>query len=191
LIAAIVLAAGKSERMGQPKALLRFRGRTFLENILLSIGGSSIRHTVVVVGRHRAEIQSAIPETPMVFNPNYEQGMTTSVQAGIRALPTGVSAAVIFLVDHPSIDEATIEKLIANVRQGCIVLPTHEGRRGHPVVFSATLFPEILALDADCGLNTVVRADPGRVLEVSVESPEVLRDIDTPEQFRALTGGGE
>src|SRR5262245_48818152 len=115
MIAAIVLAAGKSERMGSPKALLTLGGATFLERILHAIEQSSIEKTVVVVGRHRAEIQAAFPDLPLIFNPIWEQGMTTSLQAGIRALPHDVDAAMLFLVDHPFIDPATINTLISHL----------------------------------------------------------------------------
>src|SRR5437667_3270991 len=101
LIAAIVLAAGKSERMGSPKALLRFGGQTFLERILSTVEQSKIDTVRVVVGRHRDEIARAMPGLPFVFNPDYEQGMSTSIQAGIRALPPETEAAVLLLVDHP------------------------------------------------------------------------------------------
>jgi molybdenum cofactor cytidylyltransferase len=186
LIAAIVLTAGKSERMGgRPKALLEFKGRTFLEHILDAIEKSGIPSTVVVVGHHRKEITSAL-NLPTVFNPNYEQGMSTSVQAGIRALPAGVTGAGIFLVDQPLIDAGTIKVLSSELRPGHIVLPFHERRRGHPAFFASDIFEEILNLGPEQGLNTVVRRDPSRITEVVAENPGVLRDIDTPEEFENL-----
>src|ERR1700720_3324918 len=120
MIAAIVLAAGKSERMGRPKALLPFRGSTFLESILNAIARSSIQHTVVVVGHHRVEIEAQIASPRTVFNPDYEQGMITSFQAGIRALPSDASGAVLFLVDHPLVEPSTIDLLIAGFAPGRI-----------------------------------------------------------------------
>jgi len=187
LIAAIVLTAGKSERMmGRPKALLQFKDRTFLEHVLGAIEGAGIPHIAVVVGHHRKEIAAAFALPNLVFNPNYEQGMSTSVQAGIRALPSGLSGAGIFLVDHPLIDASTICSLAKRLEPGRIVLPSHEGRRGHPVFFSSELFGEILDLRADQGLNVVVRRDPARVIEVPVAHGGVLRDIDTPEEFEKL-----
>jgi len=172
--------------MGRPKALLRFKGRTFLEHVLGAIEAAGIAHTAVVVGHHRREIDAALALPNLVFNANYEQGMSTSVQAGIRALPAGVSAAGIFLVDHPLIDATTIRSLSGRLEPGRIALPFHEGRRGHPVFFSSELFGEILDLRADQGLNVVVRRDPARVIEVPVSNGGVLRDIDTPEEFEKL-----
>src|SRR3989304_268869 len=98
MFAAIILSAGKSERMGRPKALLRIHGRTFLENILAAISKASISATVVVAGHHRDEIGRQIKLRSIVFNPDYEKGMITSIQAGIRALPQAAEGAFLFLV---------------------------------------------------------------------------------------------
>jgi molybdenum cofactor cytidylyltransferase len=187
LIAAIVLAAGKSERMGRPKALLPLQGRTFLDNILSAISQSSVERTLVVVGHHRAEIEGHVtPGTSVIYNPDYEQGMSTSLQAGIRALPPEAHGAFLFLVDHPLVQFETIELLIKSLAPGQIVLPKFQGRRGHPVLFSSDIFQEILGLTASQGANIVVRKDPSRVVEVTVDSPGILVDIDTPEDFRKL-----
>src|SRR5437016_13623100 len=123
MISAIVLAAGKSERMGRPKALLAFRGRTFLENILDTISRSSIAHASIVVGHHRREIESAVRNASMVFNPDYEQGMVTSLQTGIRALPPDSIGAFLFLVDHPVVEAETIEAMISSAAPNRIVQP--------------------------------------------------------------------
>ena len=171
---------------GRPKALLQFKGRTFLEHILAAVETAGITNTTVVVGHHRREIESALHLPSVVFNPNYEQGMSTSVQAGIRALPEGTEGAGVFLVDHPLIDAPTIAMLASELKPGKIVLPAHEGRRGHPVFFASELFSEILQLTPEQGLNLVVRRDPERVVEVPVSNPGVLRDIDTPEEFENL-----
>jgi molybdenum cofactor cytidylyltransferase len=186
-IAALVLAAGKSERMGgSPKALLKIKGLTFLELVLQAIADAGISNAAVVVGRHRDQIAAAFPERPLVFNPDYKKGMSTSVQAGIRSLPSDVAGAGVFLVDQPLIDAATIQALASELLPSTIVLPVHEGRRGHPVLFSAEVFAEILALPPEQGLNVVVRRTPGRIIEVAVRNKGVLEDIDTPEQFEKL-----
>jgi molybdenum cofactor cytidylyltransferase len=186
VISAIVLAAGKSERMGRPKALLPFRGRTFLGNILDAISHTSIEDTFVVLGHHRAEIEQSLALPSVVFNPNYEQGMITSFQAGVRALSWDASGAFLFLVDHPVVEPATIEAMIMNLAPNRIVLPTFEGRRGHPVLFSSEVLEEILALPSTEGANIVVRKNPARIVEVPVSTPGILVDIDTPEQFEKL-----
>jgi molybdenum cofactor cytidylyltransferase len=187
MVGAIVLTAGKSERMGgHPKALLRFRGKTFLEHVQSAIGSSGIPTTVIVVGHHRDEIAAAFPSLSLVFNPNYEQGMSTSVQAGIRALPSGLEGAGVFLVDQPLIDPETIAALVSHVRPGRIVLPIFKDRPGHPVFFASDLFQEILTLRPDQGLNVVVKRDPSRIVPVTVTNGGILEDIDTPDQFSNL-----
>jgi molybdenum cofactor cytidylyltransferase len=183
MVSAIVLSAGKSERMGRPKALLPFRGRTFLENILEAISRSSIEHTLVVVGHHRSEIERSVKVPSLIFNPDYEQGMVTSLQAGIRALPEGTTGAFLFLVDHPLVETATIEAMIPSLGPNRIVQPTFEGRRGHPVLFGIEVLREILQLPSSQGADVVVRRDPSRILEVAVKTPGILVDVDTPEQF--------
>jgi CTP:molybdopterin cytidylyltransferase MocA len=189
MIGAIILSGGKSERMGSPKALLEYRGQTFLARILAAIATAGIDCRIVVAGHHHAQIVQTFPDVSVVFNPEYERGMSTSVQAGVRALPRHLDGAAIFLVDHPLIDAATIDALANRLLPGHIIAPVHEGRRGHPVVFAADLFGEILDLAPDQGLNTVVRRKRDRVVEVFVENAGILRDIDTPEQFSKLIGG--
>jgi molybdenum cofactor cytidylyltransferase len=185
-ISAIVLAAGKSERMGRPKALLPLRGRTFIQNILDAISRSPVEDTVVVVGHHQLEIEPYVETARTVFNPDYEKGMITSLQTGIRALPPGTGGALLFLVDHPLVDSDSIQLLIANAAPNRIVVPTFEERRGHPVLFGATILQEVLALPASEGANIVVRRDPSRIVQVPVNSPGILVDVDTPEDFRTL-----
>ncbi len=191
MIAAIVLAAGKSERMGRPKALLRYHGRTFLEQILDVIRESSIEETVVVLGHDRDAIRPSVTLGVSVYNEDYEKGMTTSFQAGIRALGPEAEGAMIFLVDHPVVDPQTIETLISKFAPRGIVLPVHEGRRGHPVLFSREVLNEIQALAPTTGANEVVRRKPGRITEVEVSQPGVLVDVDTPEHFEQLSAEDE
>jgi len=188
MVAAIILSAGKSERMGSPKALLQYRGQSFLATILAAVASARMTPVIVVAGHHYGAISRAFPNNQIVFNPSYEYGMSTSVQAGIRALPAGLEGTAVFLVDHPMIDRQTIEALVDRLAPGRIVVPVHNGRRGHPVIFAAELFDEILDLSSEQGLNSVVRRLPERVVEVFVENAGVLRDIDTPEQFERLLG---
>jgi molybdenum cofactor cytidylyltransferase len=178
--------------MGRPKALLPFRGTTFLEHIVGAISQSAVQHIVVVVGHHRKEIEErlALP-AQVVFNPDYELGMITSLQAGIRALPAGTAGALLFLVDHPMVDPKTIEELIAHFEPDRIVLPVFAGRRGHPVLFASGILEEMLALTASQGANIVVRKDPNRIIQVQVDSPGILVDVDTPDDFQRLTSEDE
>jgi molybdenum cofactor cytidylyltransferase len=188
MVGAIILSAGKSKRMGSPKALLQYRGQSFLATILAAVASARMAPAIVVAGHHYDAISRAFPNNQIVFNPSYEYGMSTSVQAGIRALPAGLDGTAVFLVDHPMIDRQTIDALVDRLAPGRIVVPVHNGRRGHPVIFAAEIFDEILDLSSEQGLNSVVKRLPERVVEVFVENAGVLRDIDTPEQFARLLG---
>ncbi len=180
--AAIVLAAGKSERMGQPKALLPWDGRTFIEVLLETIAASAIGDAVVVLGHHRDAILDRVRLPRWVDNPDYERGMTTSFQAGIRALGE-VSGAVLFLVDHPAPGLETIGRILEPASRGRIVVPRFGGRRGHPVFFGGGPLREVLDLGPGEGANQVVRRQPARVIEVDVDDPAVVADLDTPEEL--------
>ena len=113
--------------------------------------------------------------------------MTTSFQAGIRVLPDDATAAMLFLVDHPIVTLDTIEKLVAQASEESIVLPVRNGCRGHPAIFGRVVLDEVLELPPDRGANLVVGARPERILEVAVDDPGVLVDVDTPEEFRKLS----
>ena len=178
--------------MGKPKALLRLRGRTFIENILDAIGSAGITETIVVLGHYRDQIERAVPPSARtVFNPRYEQGMITSLQTGIRALSPQTIGALLFLVDHPIVDIETIELLLQHAAPNRIVVPAFQGRRGHPVMFSWSVLQEILALSPFQGANIVVHKDPERIVQVPVKSPGILVDVDTPEDFQNLLNAYE
>jgi molybdenum cofactor cytidylyltransferase len=173
--------------MGQPKALLEYKGQTFLERILFNIARSSIRSPIVVLGHDREAILERVKISDWIYNTHYEEGMTTSFQAGIRALPDDATAAMLFLVDYPLVTLDTIEKLGAKASADSIVLPVRNGCRGHPVIFGRVVLDEVLQLPSDRGANLVVGAQSERILEVVVDDPGVLVDVDTPEEFRKLS----
>ncbi len=193
-IAALILAAGKSERMGRPKPLLPLAGSTFLGHLLgLVRGAAEVGPVRVVLGAFVAEVTAAIPlaAEELVINRDYEQGMLSSLQAGLRAvLPLAPAAVMLFPVDHPNLDPATIAAVAGAFcrGEGEIILPRHGERRGHPVLFAASLFEALLAAPPEVGARHVVRAFPEKVLELEVPDPGVLQDIDTPADYRALTG---
>jgi molybdenum cofactor cytidylyltransferase len=139
-----------------------------------------------VLGHHREQIEKQLRLTSVVHNPDYELGMITSIQTGIRQLSPASEAAVLFLVDHPIVSPEVVDALIAESDPRRIVLPVYEGRRGHPVLFGAEVLAEILALPYSRGANDVVHSKPDRVVEVPVHEPGVLVDIDTPDQFDNL-----
>jgi CTP:molybdopterin cytidylyltransferase MocA len=190
-IAAIVLAGGRSERMKYPKPLLIFGKQTAIDRVIGNCKAGGCDAVIVVLGhdadrvRANASLQGAV----VVENEAHALGQTSSLQAGLRALPAGCGAVLLLPVDCTMVDPSTIEALIAAHRErgAKIVLPVHDHRRGHPALFDATLVAEFLALDPGAPAHTVVRGDPSRVLEIETEDGEVVRDLDTgADYYRAL-----
>ena len=191
MVAGLILAAGESSRMGRDKALLVFRGRTFLETIIALLREAGIDRIAVVLGHHAQEIRQAtnLAEVEVVINSEYRRGQTSSLQAGLRALnQPNLEALVLCLVDHPAATSATVRKLVESFRMSGapVVITTHQGQRGHPVLISRTLFEELLSLGPEQGANLVVRNYRDRTSFVEVDDPGVLLDVDAPETYRQV-----
>jgi molybdenum cofactor cytidylyltransferase len=190
-IAAIVLAAGMSSRMGSPKPLLPIRGQAMLERILQTLDASRAVSPILVVTGHAAEqLQPIITQhrADAVHNPQYADGeMLSSIKTGVQSLPADVEAAMIVLCDQPLVRADTIQSL-ANEwrrRRPRILLPTYHGKRGHPVLLSATGFSEIISLPPQATLKTYTSAYASEAVELPVEDDAVVRDIDTPADYAA------
>jgi CTP:molybdopterin cytidylyltransferase MocA len=191
MIAAIIPAGGASERMGKPKALLPYRGRTFLDTILDACRALGLQQRIVVLGYDADNILSGIDlsEATVLTNPAPESGPIGSIRVGIQAiLNHPVEGALVWHVDRPHVAIATIEALLDRFRQEGepIVVPSYQARRGHPVIFGRAVFEELLAVPDDQGARAVVRSDPSRVAVVPVDDPAVTEDIDTPEAYQEL-----
>jgi molybdenum cofactor cytidylyltransferase len=193
--AAIVLAAGMSQRMGRPKLLLPLGGKPLLARTLDTLFAAQQISPILVVTGHNAEELTPVLQgynLASINNPHYAAGgMLSSVQAGARALPEDCEAFFLILGDQPLVQPQTLLALLeARQKTGAlIVIPTYEGRRGHPVLFAASCAPEILALPADATLKTLIIRRADDVLEVPVPDPAILSDVDTPEDYeRALKG---
>lgn len=188
MITAVVLAAGKSERMGRPKMLLPFGRRTLIETVLAGVRKSRVDDAVVVLGAHREAVESIVARAGFraVFNENFEAGMLSSVLRGLREIPAAAQAFLIVLGDQPFPPSTVIDRLIAaRERTGKgIVLPVHGGRRGHPVLIDMRYRDEVTSLDPSVGLRQLLRGHPDDVLEVPVRTPAVLADIDHPGDYR-------
>lgn len=189
MLAAIILSAGASSRMGRPKALLPYREGTFLEHLIQVTRHPRIGVTRVVLGAGAAEIRAIAKLDPdvVVLNPLWEQGQLSSICAGIRSLE-GVETDGIVLcpVDHPLVSAALVRSLIERsyANDKSIVLPTFNGRRGHPAIFSSALYGELLAAPADKGARAVVWAHAADVLEVPTDEEGVVLNINDPDMLR-------
>ena len=193
MISGILLAAGESRRMGSPKALLPYQGQTFLERICTAFFDAGVEELVVVLGAWEDKLRPALPRHPSlrtVVNPHYTQGQLSSLVCGLGALSPDSEAAVVNLVDHPLIRTETIAALVASFRTDPlpIIIAAHQGKRGHPVLFSRQVYAELLAAPLDKGAKTVVRKDPARVRHVPLDDPGIVADIDTPQDYRRWTG---
>lgn len=187
-VAAVVLAAGLSSRMGQSKALLPWDRRTVIEVIVARLMAARLPEIVVVTGYRSSEVTGVLANLPAqtVVNPDYAQGeMLSSLQAGLRALPDSVAACLVVMGDQPALDGRVIGRVLEAYaeRRGEIIVPVYRGERGHPVLISRRFWPELLALETGAPRD-VLRRYPDQVATVEAETDSILRDIDTPEQYR-------
>jgi molybdenum cofactor cytidylyltransferase len=194
MIAGLILAAGESRRMRRDKALLTYRGHSFLETLILSLRGAGVRDIAVVLGHHAEEIQRAVDLSGVrvVLNPDYQRGQTSSLQAGLAAAQElSADAVILCLVDHPAVSAEIIGRLISSFEKARppAVIPTHRGQRGHPMVISRALFAEILALPPDGAANTTIRKYREETQFVEVEDRGILLDVDDPEAYERLGEG--
>ena len=190
-ISGILLAAGLSSRMGEPKQLLPFGESTIVETVVDSMLGAKFDEVIVVVGHRASEIREQLGTRPVstVFNPNYREGMLTSAQTGIRGLQES-DAFALMLVDQPFITSALIDRVVdayVQTDKG-IALPSYNYKRGHPVVFHQRYAGEILTLGTDSGgVRTLFKKYSDDIHYVTVDTDRVLRDIDYREDYeRAL-----
>jgi CTP:molybdopterin cytidylyltransferase MocA len=213
-LAAVILAAGESRRMSTAKALLPYRGRTFLEHLRDVSQHRRVRVTRIVLGAQAEEIQKKLSLDPatVVLNPEWQKGQLSSIQAAVRSLPPAYGAVpglparrrrasagkppewvdgmLLLLVDHPLITAALVALLVEKFYESrrLIVVPAYRGRRGHPVIFSSRLFPELLAASPDVGARAVVWAHAADLVEVPTEEEGVVLNLNDPETLRRALG---
>ena len=195
-IPGIVLAGGKSSRMGRPKALLPVApsGDTFFDRVTYTLLEAGIDDVVVVVGADAAVIRAGVrphPGVRIIDNPDYERGQLTSLLAGLRAVASkNPAAALVTLIDVPLVTPATVRTLIEAQRERSapIVRPVSRGRHGHPVIFGCTLFGELQGADPAQGAKQVVRAHAADMIEVPVDDEGAFTDIDTREEYERTIG---
>ena len=194
MLAVAILAAGESRRMGTPKALLKFFSETFLEHLVRETRHPRIGVSRVVLGAKAEEIRAQLKpldEYTMVINTDWQRGQLSSIHTAIRSLPAGSTEGLMLCpVDHPMISRAIVGELIAafDGTQKSIVLPTYKGRRGHPVIFRAVLYEELLEASPEVGARQVVWAHADDVLEVPTIEKGVSVNIDDPITYRNVFG---
>jgi molybdenum cofactor cytidylyltransferase len=191
-LAALVLAAGRSTRMGGPNKLLaEIGGRPLVRIAAEQALASQARPVIVVTGHQRERVEAALAglDVTFVHNPDYAEGMSTSVKVGIAAVPPDADGAIVCLGDMPQVDAKLIDRLLAAFdpeKGALVVVPTIDGKRGNPVVWSRRFFPELAALGGDVGARHLIASYPEAVAEVPVPGRAALVDVDTPDALNEL-----
>jgi molybdenum cofactor cytidylyltransferase len=191
-IAAIVLAAGRSTRMGGPNKLLaEIGGRPLVRIAAEEALASQARPVIVVTGHQRQRVEAALNglEVGLAHNPDFAEGLSTSLKAGIASVPSDVDGAIVCLGDMPQVDAGLIDRLLAAFdpeKGALVVVPTIQGKRGNPVVWSRRFFPELAALDGDTGARHLIASYPEAVTEVPLTGTAALVDVDTPDALKAV-----
>jgi molybdenum cofactor cytidylyltransferase len=171
--------------MGFPKALLLYRDETFVDT-LIGLYAARCSPVIVVLGAAAERIREGVGRpADFVVNAEWEQGMTTSLQCGLRAVPEGCEGVLLTLVDHPAVAPATLDLLLTQPRP-LLRVPRYQGKRGHPVWFSRAMFGEFLALPAGAAARDVVHSHFPEAEFLDLDDPGIVADIDDPEAYRAL-----
>jgi len=184
MLAAVILSGGASRRMGSPKALVTYQGTPFLEHLLSVTRHPAIGVRRVVLGPDAEDISAKIKLAPeeIVINKNWKKGQLSSVHAAMRTLPSGTSGLLLCLVDHPLVSARLVGHLLDAFLQtkAAVVVPTFEGRRGHPVIFSAAVYDELLQAPLDTGARAVVWAHKNEVQEVTTAEEGCVLNLNDP-----------
>jgi molybdenum cofactor cytidylyltransferase len=185
---AIILAAGESSRMKTPKMVLPFGSSTIVETVIANVTASEVDKLVVVLGSWKEEILQVIDKHSVssCYNENYKQGMISSVQCGLRSIPGPFSGVLICPGDQPMVDKGIINMIIAAFKSSGkgIVIPSYRKKRGHPVMVDSKYYDEILRLGTTDTLRKLMDSYPDDIEDVETCSPSVLKDIDTPEDYK-------
>jgi molybdenum cofactor cytidylyltransferase len=184
---AILLAAGRSSRMGAFKPLLPFGNKTVIECCIDYLREGGVGEIVVVVGHRADDVRRRVSGVTFAVNPDPDSEMGASIAAGVRELPESAQATLIALVDHPAVPATVVKELLDSWQSGArIVIPSWQGRGGHPVLVDLSFKPELLNLPASGGLRVLFEAHSNKVQRVPVGSPFIARDMDTWDDYTAL-----
>jgi molybdenum cofactor cytidylyltransferase len=188
MIAALILAAGQSRRMGRPKMLLPWGQLTVIEHVITTFLGAGTQEVVVITGSAREQVEQATQSYPVrrIFNPDYASGeMLSSLQKGLREMAPEVEAVLVALGDQPQIRGATIRKLLDaySHEPSSLIVPSFQKRRGHPWLVQRTLWDELLSMDSSRSPRDFLNAHAGEIHYVEIDNPSILADLDTPQDY--------
>ena len=189
-ISAIVLAAGKSSRMGDFKLLLPLGDRTVIGTTVANVVGAAFTETIVVTGHRHADVAAILTvNVRAVHNAAFAEGMATSLRAGVNAARRDADAYLVCLGDMPMVKTATLLAIArAAAGSSTIIVPNHDNRDGNPVLFGSDYRDELLQLTGDAGARRVVDAHTGNVVRVDIDEPEIFQDIDTTVDYEDVLG---
>jgi molybdenum cofactor cytidylyltransferase len=206
MVSAVVLAAGMSTRMGQNKLLLNFREKPLIVHAVDTLLASDIDEVIVVLGheteRMRDQLERSIglankaaPEKPvrLVQNPDYQNGLSTSVRTGVEAVSGQANGIMIYLADQPLLEPEDVNRIVAGFAAAkevnkSIVVPFFRGERGNPVILDASLRDSILGIVGDVGCKGVIKRYPAKVYAIEMENDHVVRDVDDVQAYKRLSG---
>jgi molybdenum cofactor cytidylyltransferase len=185
MLAAVILSGGASLRMGTPKALLPYRGETFLEHLWSVANHPRVGWRRVVLGADAQAIAEGVelPVNEVVINENWEAGQLSSIQSGLRSLPAGTDGMLLCLIDHPLISRELVGELVERFYESgkSIVLPVYKGRRGHPVIFASRLYEELLSAPLETGARAVVWAHSENLFEMETNEEGCVVNLNDPD----------
>ena len=196
MISAVILAAGESRRMGkQNKLLLPVGGEALLVKLVKSVSDSDVGQVIVVIGHEAEKIRHKLNNLPLsfVYNPNFSEGMTTSIKSGVKEVSPDCDGYMICLADMPFINTSEINKLIHAYSQNrikekrLIVIPVYQGHRGNPVLFSTEFREDILEHKMEYGCKGVIMKNFESVKEIEMDDDSMLLDVDTLEDYQRAT----
>ena len=192
-VSAVVLAAGRSTRMGEAKQLLRIDEQTILERTIENVSASRVEEAVLVLGFEAELIRQKLPaalldSVQVVINENHQSGMSSSLRAGLAAVNLESDAALIVLADQPLVRPETMNLIVEQYRgsDAEIVIPHYQGSRGNPVLLDRSVFAEAMALEGDVGCRSIFAQHTKGILRVDVDDPGILADIDSREDYERL-----
>src|SRR5271168_1829781 len=197
-VGAVILAAGKSTRMGEPKQLLRLGETTVLGQTLENVRGAGVSEIVVVLGSSADTIRQQLPASTfdgltVVVNQDYGQGMASSLRAGLSAVGQDIDASLVVLADQPFTRSETLNRIVDRYldSDAQIVIPSYKGFGGNPVLLDRSVFTEVMALDGDIGCRAVFGSHSEGIVKVEVGDVGILLDIDNKDDYERLRRFGQ